>query len=142
MSTLDKYFNTVQKALLIFQHIEVVIKIYLACAYWIILKNLENQIPFKFSYDDVKNDSLGKLLKKFEKLNSNEYLIKNSKKLINDRNFIAHQAYLIKYEEKQDNNYLSKEIKEIEKIVISSNEFLNILFKELQKIEKIKNSIK
>jgi len=142
MTLLDEYFKKVQIALLNFQFIEESIKMYITFSYWIVIKKLEKQLPYNFSYNDVKNNSLGKLLKKFEKFNSEKKLINEIKQLIKDRNFIVHQAYLLTYEEQKDDKYLSEQIKNLEKIIVRSKKCLNELSQELQKIEKIKNSIK
>ncbi|MBA7490420.1 hypothetical protein ES702_00958 [subsurface metagenome] len=142
MSLLTEYWNTLQNALLNFQFMEESIRMYLAYAYWIVSKKLDKQIPFRFTYIDVKNDSLGKLLKKFEKFNSNKQLIDKVKQSIKERNYLAHRAYLMTSEEQKDDEYLSKQIEKMKKIVVSSRECLDELTQESRKLEKIKKSIK
>ncbi len=75
MSLLAEYWSKLQSALLSFQFMEESIRMYLTSAYRIVSKKLDNQIPFEFTYKDVQNDSLGKLLIRFDKFNSNKPLI-------------------------------------------------------------------
>ena len=141
MSLFKIYSNKLQNALLQFQFIEELIKIYLSLVYWIISKKLERQIPFKFSRKDLEKDSLGKLLEKFAKFNPNDTLINKINQLIQKRNHIAHRAYLIEVEEQEDEKYMSKEIKDLEKTIVYSKECFNELRQELKRLEEIKKSI-
>ncbi len=142
MSLLAEYWTKLQNALLNFQFMEESIRMYLASAYRIVSKKLDNQIPFEFTYKDVQNDSLGKLLIKFDKFNSNKPLIGKIRQLIKERNYCAHRAYLMTAEEQNDDKFLSDEIVKLKTIVSSSKECLNSLMEELKRIEEIRKNIK
>jgi len=118
------------------------IRMYLGSAYYIVLRKLDSQIPFEFTYKDVKNDSLGKLLIKFAKFNSNKQLTDRIRKLIKDRNHLVHRAYLMTAEELNDDKFLSDETVKLKRIVRSSKECLNSLMEELKSIEEIRRNIK
>lgn len=142
MSLLAEYWTKLQNALLNFQFMEESIRMYLASAYRIVSKKLDNQIQFGFTYKDVQNDSLGKLLIKFDKFNSNKPLIGKMRQLIKERNYCAHRAYVMTAEEQNDDKFLSDEIVKLKTIVSSSKECLNSLMEELKRIEEIRKNIK
>jgi len=142
MSSLTEYWAKLQNALLNFQFMEESIRMYLGSAYYIVLRKLDSQIPFEFTYKDVKNDSLGKLLIKFAKFNSNKQLTDRIRKLIKDRNHLVHRAYLMTAEELNDDKFLSDETVKLKRIVRSSKECLNSLMEELKSIEEIRRNIK
>jgi len=142
MSLHQEYWNKLGNALTNFQFIEESIRMYLHFSYRIVSRKLENRTPFNFSYKDVRKESLGTLLEKFEKFNSNTRLIKKIRSLTKERNFIAHRAYLMTSEEQKDDKYLSKQIKKIEEIIDKSNKCFYELNKETEKVSDIFESIK
>ena len=109
---------------------------YICSVYVLINNRTEEVITFKYNRKDVENNSLGTLLKKFEKLNTNKELIKKIKSLIKQRNHVAHQGFLLTYEEQQDDKFLSEQIESIELIVKSSKECLDLLLVELKKVDR------
>ena len=141
MSLLRKYWHKLGNALLNFQFMEEIIRMYLGIAYDVVKKKLDNQIPFKFSYRDIKQDSLGTLVTKFEKFNSNKQLIEEVVRLVKIRNYCAHQAYLMTAEQQKDDKYLSGEIKKMETVIRSSDQCVRHLHRELERIEKIRNKL-
>lgn len=141
MSLLKEYWDKLGNALFLFQFIEETLRMYLTMVYEIVKRKLGNQIPFKFSYRSVENDSLEKLLTKFRKVNSNKEILDRVGRLIKDRNYCAHRAYLMRFEETQDQNYLSNEIKKMERIVDSSRKCFGRLQMELKKVREIKNKL-
>ncbi len=124
------------------QCVEETIKDYLVEVYEIIKKKLGNQIPFKFSRKSVENDSLGRLLTKFSKVNSNKDVIDRIGRLIKNRNYCAHRAYVMIFRQKFDNKYLSDEIEKLEKIANNSRECFIRLQMELKKVSEIKNKLR
>ena len=99
MVTVNEYNSQIMRVLSNFQFIEEALRMYISYSYRLITQKLDKQIPFSFTYNDVKNDSLGKLLKKFKKINANSKLIKNLEKLKKERDFIAHKAFLLTQDE-------------------------------------------
>ncbi len=124
-----------------FQFMEESIRMYLASAYCIVLRKLDNQIPFEFTYKEVEKDSLGKLLIKFGKFNSNKQLIDNISEIIKERNHCAHRAYLMTAEELNDEEFLSDEVAKLKRIVTRSKEYLDSLMEECKSIEEIRKSM-
>jgi hypothetical protein len=65
----SEYNSKLQSAMVTFQFIEESLRMYIDLSFWIIIKKIDNIIPFNFSYKDVQKDSLGTLLDKFKKFN-------------------------------------------------------------------------
>jgi len=140
--TIEQYLQKLPDALLNFQFIEEFLKMYIAYCYEIITLRVSSHIPFKYRYKDLKKDALGKLVMKFKKINNNDKLIGKIEKIIKDRNYCAHEAYLLIHEQQNDPEYLSKEIAKLEKIVLEAKECLQEISAELKHVEAIKNSLK
>jgi len=138
MSLLPTYWLKLGNALLNFQFIEEALRTYLGLVYHIVKIKLGNKIPFKFSRKDVETDSLGVLIAKFERVNSNSELIGKLNKLVKARNYCAHRAYIMTSEEQEDDKYLSSEIKKMEWVITNSDKCLKDLHKELFKIDEIR----
>jgi|APLak6261699311_1056244.scaffolds.fasta_scaffold00556_6 archaellum biogenesis ATPase FlaH len=78
-----------------FQLIEETLKLYIEFSYKLIQSRAK---PFTFNYsvEDIRNNPLAQLVKKFKNLNSNVVLIDDLQKLTKIRNDIAHKI-LIEY---------------------------------------------
>jgi hypothetical protein len=117
MKSEDIYKLKVLRVLSSFQTLEFSLKIYVAAAYKLINRKLEGTIPFKYSFKDIENHPLEKLLNSFQKLNNNIELQKRLNKLREARNHIAHQALLVAHQEFRD--LLDKDLGEGHESVIS-----------------------
>ncbi len=138
---LSQYFLKLPDALLNFQFIEESLRMYIAYCYEIISVRVSKQIPFKYRYKDLEKDALGKLLSKFKRFNSNNELIGKIEKVIKDRNYCAHKAYLLTYEQQNDPDYLKSELEKLENIVNKAKECMHFLSAELKQAEEIKKSL-
>ena len=141
MSLFETHSKKLGIAIMYFQYIEEAIKDYLVEVYEIIKKRLGSQIPFKFSDKSVENDSLEKLLTKFRKVNSNKDLIDRVGRLIKDRNYCAHRAYVMELKQMFSNKYLSNEIRKFNRIIDSSRKCLMGLQMELKRVKMIKSKL-
>ena len=84
----------VTKLLGMYQLVEFSLKIYIAGAYMLIRKKLDNVMPFEYKYKDIENAPLGKLNGIFAKLNKNTDLQNQLGKLPKHRNYVAHRALI------------------------------------------------
>jgi hypothetical protein len=138
---LGQYFEKLPEALLKFQFIEEVLRMYIAYCYQIICLRVSKQIPFKYEYNDLQKDALGTLLGKFRKCSNNDLLIGQIENIIKDRNYCAHEAYLLTYEQQKDSGYLAAEIEKMGKIITKAEDCRQLLSAELRQLEGIRNSI-
>ena len=81
----------ISHSLSLFQMLEESIKQYLQLAYEIISERSKD-IPFNMQLYE-ENDSLGTLIRKFQKLTNNKQLIEDLKKVTKDRNRIVHRLW-------------------------------------------------
>ena len=128
-------------ALMTFQYIEEGLKMYIERAYWIILKKVGNAIPIRLSRDDIETKPLNRLLDHFAKYNSNDSLVAELRGLTKERNYCAHQAFLLTVSETEDADYMRKHIDKIKEIKVMANRGLQRLFKEAHQIEETVKSL-
>jgi len=138
---LGQYFQKLPEALLKFQFIEELLRMYIVYCYQIISLRIPKQIPFKYKYKDLQKDALGTLLGKFKKFTNNALLIGKIESIIKDRNYCAHEAYLFTYAQQNDSLYLAAEIGKIDTIITKAEDCRQFLSEELKQLELIKNSI-
>ncbi|MGA9111715.1 MAG: hypothetical protein ACLPSL_06300 [Smithella sp.] len=136
------YFQKIQGVLLTFQFIEELIRMHISYCYQIIYLKVSRHIPFKYNYKDLQKDSLGTLISKFKKFNKDSSLITNIENIVKDRNYCAHQAYLLTYEQQRNPEHLIKEVKRIDEIIGKAENCLERLMAEGKQIEGIYNSIR
>lgn len=139
--TIQDYLDSIPPILLDCQFIEECLRMYIADSYEIIKRKLNKSIPFKFSYADLKADALGVLIQKFRKFNNKQELVKKLKAVKDCRNFCAHKAYLLTYEEQKNEEYLLKATRELSSIKIKTKTCLIEIMKELNKITEVKKSL-
>lgn len=106
---------------------------YISIAYEIVKKQSKDYFPFKFSYQDLEKDSMGKLVDKFDKFSTNSELVGDLRKIIPLRNLVTHRGLLLKVGE-IDNELLNKDI---ESIVERSKNCLDKLMIEWKKIQEL-----
>ena len=130
-----------QGILVTFQFIEELLRMYIAYCYKIISLKVSKFIEFKYSYKDLQKDSLGTLISHFKKLSKKSSLIKNIEQIIKDRNYCAHEAYLLTYEQQKDSNYLLKEIKKLDEMISKTQNCFELLLAEVKQIEEVCKNI-
>jgi hypothetical protein len=136
------YLQKVPCVLLTFQYIEEFLRMYIAHCYQIINFKVSKHIPFKYNYKDLQKDSLGTLLSKFKNLSKESSLIKKIENLVKDRNYCAHEAYLLAYEQQKDSKYLIKEIEKIDEIARKVEDCRELISGQLKQVEAVWNSIR
>jgi len=133
----EKYFESIQNVLLIFQYVEEAIRQYLLRCEFVTAARLQGITKYRISEKDIDKLSLGRLVDEFEKFNGNDDLIKKLRSIVVERNFIAHQSYIALY----GKGGKSKEIEEIEPLyerAVKAKESAEKCFFELgQEIEKL-----
>jgi len=87
----------VLRLLSMFQTLELSLKFYVAASYKQIKGALNGRLPFHYSYKDIENFSLERLLSVFAKLNDDKPLQARLKKLVSKRNLVAHRALVYRH---------------------------------------------
>ena len=138
---LEQHIHRFSSAVMEFQFIEELLRMYISYCYYIIHLSLSKKIPFKYAYKDLQKDSLGKLLDKFKKFSNNNELIKKIDHIIKDRNYCAHKAFILTYEQQKNFDFLAAELEKVERIITKARDCTQLLLAEVGQVEGIKNSI-
>ena len=109
-----QYFLSIQMVLADFQYIEESLRMFLTAAYDFVRAKTNGRLPFKYDYEDVENDAMGRLLRKFSNFSNSEALVKTLTRLLKHRNTIAHRGLLLTYEEQNDVKYLDAQTKKLD----------------------------
>lgn len=131
-----RYTEEIIATLYNFQLIEMALKIYISKAIKIIKDKTSGTVPFKYTEKWVENDSLGKLIQKFEKLSDNSRLIEELKKIKPRRDAIAHQGLLLSVEDWEDNLLVAFKIRELREVLNITRLILSRIRVEFDKISK------
>lgn len=115
-----------------FQYIEEGLKMYVTSVNKRIKEKMKNEFPFKYERSWVEDDSLGKLIKKFEKINNNNELIKELKSLRPLRNEIAHKILLLTPEQRNDQLFKSIMVSDLDKIKKRTKDAFYQVLKEIK----------
>jgi hypothetical protein len=134
---LAEYFDYHQKAMLRMQFIEELIRMYLSRHFEIIRRKTRGIVIFKYNYSDVQKKALGALVEDLNKTNGNSILVKSIKTLVKDRNYCAHGAFLLTYEEQKNVEYLKNELDKMKDIANRAEECLLNLTNEANLLDKI-----
>lgn len=90
----EAYIAAINQALLSFQMIEEALKICVGMSYEIIRATTPSPIVFRFDPAAVLNAPLGRLIKMFSEVTANDALVNDLRKVIQWRNFCAHNAFV------------------------------------------------
>lgn len=127
-----EYNDKVLNILMNFQYIEEGLKMYVTSVNKRIKEKMKNEFPFKYERSWVEDDSLGKLIKKFEKINNNNELIKELKSLRPLRNEIAHKILLLTPEQRNDQLFKSIMVSDLDKIKKRTKDAFYQVLKEIK----------
>lgn len=130
-----EYIIEISLVLYNFQLIEQALKSYICVAIEKIKERTKDVIPYKYNRKWVNNDTLGKLIKKFEKINDNKELIKEIKRLTPYRNKVAHQGLLISVDEWNNSFQMAIQTAQLGSLRDETRKVLSQILKETKIIE-------
>ena len=109
-NSFDDYRNCLNLLLLDFQWIEELLKINIASSYESIRRSKPARVSFKLNRNSLEKDSLGKLIQKYAEVSPNDSLVAQIRTVVKDRNYCAHQSYILTIEEQEEGSFLQSEI--------------------------------
>lgn len=130
-----EYILEVAMVLYNFQLIEMALKEYLWTAIKKIKETTKGTIPFKYDKSFVNKDSLGALIEKFEKMNDNQKIITELRRLKPQRNEIAHQGLLLSVKDWNDCFQVAIRIADLQRIRTETRQILDLILIEQRKIK-------
>ncbi|WP_216907977.1 hypothetical protein [Synechococcus sp. CCY 0621] len=104
----QRYKEVVGQISVDFQWIEELLKIVISSGYEAIRRTAPAKIKFKRTRSNLEKDSLGKLITKYEELYVNDVLIKELRSLASERNYCAHQSFILTLEEQTSEELLAR----------------------------------
>jgi len=127
-----------QKALLSFQFIEECLKTYLTDVFLLARHRCAKDVPIDVVSlrKLIDKKTLGSLITLFSCVTSNTALVTDLKGLSGKRNFCAHQAFLLTYEEQNDHEFLRKHTTELREIADSAHDAMMRLTDEMKKLRE------
>lgn len=139
-----EYKIQVLEALNTFQMLEMLLKAYISTAYNLIKKSLNESIPFNYSYKDIENHPLERLINTFTKLDNDKELHKKLNKLREGRNKLAHKALILSHDVFREllSEDLHENHKATENLAKEADECLLIIQKKLESyFKKLESSL-
>lgn len=133
----EEYIMEAALSLYNFQLIEEALKDYILSCIKKIKEKTKGVIPFKYDGTWIDKDSLGTLINKFEKMNSNQVLIKELKRLKPYRDKIAHKGLLITVEEWNNKSLVDFKISDLQKLRNETKLVLSQMLIEQKSIENL-----
>ena len=130
------YVDVITKIITDFQYIEEALRLYLSEAYTKIKERMKGELSFKYNYEGISKDALGKLIYKFEKINDNQNLIKELKELNPYRNNIIHRGLLLTVGDLNDKLLIAFTVAELNKLYERTNKALSGVVAEIKKIKE------
>lgn len=97
MTPEDYYREAASHALAGFQLLEEGLKSYIGCYYETVRQLLPETISYRYQKLDIQEAALGKLVSVFSKINSNDELVFELRKLVKTRDDLAHRAFVHLY---------------------------------------------
>lgn len=138
----EKYIVAVHSALLSFQMIEEALKIFVGLSYEIIQASTPQPLIFKFDKKTITEAPLSRIIKMYDNLSSNSELVSDLKKIIEWRNFCAHNAFRHELNLRSGTTQFSDHsIEDIHKIVEYSVILVQRLADEIRSIQDIHKTI-
>lgn len=132
-----QYSVAVQSVLVDYQFLEEGLRMYAAYAYELIRTRLGEELPFKYSYVDTEKDALGKLIARFEKFSDEADLIKELKELVQHRNSVAHESFLLTKEQHDDVAFLDAQTEKLNSLKQRTGILVKKIFNETGRIEEL-----
>jgi len=132
-ASLQRYQETINGLLLDFQWIELSLRMIVGCSYELLRRSAPSLITFNPKQGALERDALGRLLERYSEVSHNVALVAEMKQLVKDRNYCAHQAFVLSLEE-QDSKYLDPEIVRLTEIRARSRKCVYALLEEFKAI--------
>lgn len=139
---LHEYLNVLlPRCLLAYQFIEECLRQCLYRQHAIVHKKLKGLLPYNLPLESINNAAMGKLIQYFQAFNNDERLISLLNQAKKNRDTVAHQGYLMTYEEQSNQEFTERKCEELKTLLSQAEECLAMVQAEWQKLEDIANNV-
>lgn len=137
---LHEYLNVLlPKCLLSYQFIEECLRQCLYRQHAIAHRKLNGLLPYNPPLESINNVAMGKLVQYFQTFSDDDQLISLLNQVRENRNTVAHQGYLMTYEEQNNQEVIERKHMELKSFLSQAQECLAMVQAELVKLEDIVN---
>ncbi|MBW8000882.1 MAG: hypothetical protein FVQ80_02525 [Planctomycetes bacterium] len=141
--TATEYFDKLPRLLMRFQYIEEVLKMYIHTADLAIHVKMKGLLHYEVPGKELWKQPLGSLIREFNKRTDKKDIVAILKELVEDRNFFAHEGYLLTIEQQKGKEDISELLGRLDATRQKAGECLKSLIKEASRIrgEKISEEL-
>jgi hypothetical protein len=141
MEKLKQYFDLLPQCILNYQFIEEGLRFCLFRQHLIVAIKVKGILPYKPPVDSIKDAAMGKLITYFRAFCDDETLLKCLNDVKKKRDHIAHQGYLLTYEQQSDPQYISGQLEELELAYREAKDCFLALQREMKRFHDLAESV-
>lgn len=141
MNKLKQYIDLLPQCMLNYQFIEEGLRFCLYRQHAIVAMRVKTILCYKPPFDSIQNAAMGKLISYFQTFCDNAELLKSLNEVKKKRDHIAHQGYLLTFEEQNDQKFISDQLIELESAYKEAKDCFSVLKAEMKRIHNLAESI-
>ena len=111
-------------------------RVYLENAFLVIAIKLHGTLAYRRNANELKRKPMGYLFREFKQLCPNEDLVREIGTLVEDRNFCAHEAYLMTLEQQKDGKYWEEANARLNDMAVRADKTVRSLFQEMKHLHE------
>ena len=140
LDKLKQYFDLLPQCMLNYQFIEEGLRFCLYRQHGMVAMRLKTILPYKPPFDSIQNAAMGKLISYFQTFCDNEGLLKSLNEVKKKRDYLAHQGYLLTFEEQNDPKFVSDQLVVLESAYMEAKACFSALQGEMEPIHNLAES--
>lgn len=137
MDKLKQYFDLLPQCMLNYQFIEEGLRFCLYRQHGIVAMRVKTILPYKPPTDSIQNAAMGKLISYFQTFCDDEGLLRSLNQVKKKRDHLAHQGYLLTFEEQNDPTFISNQLIELESAYMEAKMCFSALQGEMHRIHNL-----
>jgi hypothetical protein len=134
---LKQYFDLLPQCMLNYQFIEEGLRFCLYRQHAIVEMRVKTILPYKPPLESIQNAAMGKLISYFQTFCDNKGLLESLNKVKTKRDRLAHQGYLMTFEEQNDPTFVSNQLIELESAYKEAKACFSALQGEMERIHSL-----
>lgn len=137
LGKLEQYLDLLPQCMLNYQFIEEGIRFCLYRQHAIVAMRVKTILPYKPPFQSIQNAAMGKLISYFQAFCDNKELLESLNKVKTKRDRLAHQGYLMTFEEQNDPAFVSSQLVELESAYKEAKACFSALQGEMERIHSL-----
>lgn len=140
MDKLQQYFNLLPQCMLNYQFIEEGLRFCLYRQHEIVAMQVKGILPYKPPFHSIQDAAMGRLITYFQSFCDDEALLKSLNGVKKRRDNIAHQGYLLTFEEQNDLQFISVQLADLESAYKEAKDCFLALQCEMERVHNLAES--